>query len=74
MPSTSPGSADAAELAEMLTFISEWLAHDPRLESSLTSFAGHPAYGISQLRDDLHRFAFLLGGNDGEPLFQPSQP
>jgi hypothetical protein len=66
-------AADAAELAEMLTFISEWLARDPRLKSSLADFVGHPAYGISQLRDDLHRFAFLLGGNDGEPLFGPSQ-
>jgi hypothetical protein len=27
-----------------------------------------------QLRDHLHRFAFLLDGNDGEPLFQPAQP
>jgi hypothetical protein len=24
-------------------------------------------------RADLDRFAFLLGGNDGEPLFQPRQ-
>ena len=23
------------------------------------------------LRDDLERFAFLLGGSDGEPLFSP---
>ena len=30
---------------------------------------GHPAYGISQLRQDLERFVFLLGGSDGEPLF-----
>jgi len=25
----------------------------------------------SQLRQDLDQFAFLLGGNDGEPLFGP---
>jgi hypothetical protein len=25
-----------------------------------------PAYGIQQLRDDLDRFIFLLGGSDGE--------
>ena len=29
------------------------------------------AYGISQLRQDLERFVFLLGGSDGEPLFGP---
>ncbi len=31
--------------------------------------SGHPAYGITQLSADLERFAFLLGGSDGEPLF-----
>jgi hypothetical protein len=66
---------DAAELAEMLSFLSEWLAHDPaRLRPSLEEFVGHPAYGIQHLRDDLDRFTFLLGGNDGEPLFGPAQP
>ena len=27
------------------------------------------AYGLAQLRQDLERFVFLLGGSDGEPLF-----
>jgi hypothetical protein len=58
--------ADAAELAEMLAFISDWLARDPRLQSSLADFVGDPGYGIPQLRDDLDRFAVLLGGSDGE--------
>ena len=31
-----------------------------------------PAYGLGQLRDDLERFVFLLGGSDGEPLFGPA--
>jgi hypothetical protein len=45
---------DAAELAEMLQFLSQWLARDPaRLGDSLTQFVGHPAYGLAQLRDDL---------------------
>jgi len=62
--------AAAAELAEMLQFISDWLARDPaRLSASLEEFVGHPAYGITQLRQDLHRFTFLLGGGDGERLF-----
>lgn len=65
---------DAAELAELLDFLTGWLASDPhRLGASLLAYVGHPAYGTSQLQDDLHRFAFLLGGNDGEPLFGPSQ-
>lgn len=29
------------------------------------------AYGLEQLRSDLARFAFLLGGNDGEHLLSP---
>jgi len=37
----------------------------------LEEFAGHPAYGIAQLRADLERFVFLLGGSDGELLFGP---
>ena len=49
-----------------------WLARDPaRLGDSLAQFVGHPAYGLAQLRDDLERFVFLLGGSDGEPLFGP---
>ncbi len=72
MPEMKPGAADAAELAEMLQFISEWLARDPaRLSASQKQFAGHPAYGTAQLRQDLNRFTFLLGGDDGESLFGP---
>ena len=63
-------ASDAAELAEMLQSLSGWLDRDPaRLAASLEEFVGHPAYGLQQLHDDLERFAFLLGGNDGEPLF-----
>lgn len=72
MPEIKLDTVDAAELAEMLQFISEWLARDSaRLATSLAEFVGHPAYGITQLRDDLERFVFLLGGSDGEPLFGP---
>ncbi len=64
--------ADAAELAEILSFIGQWLARDPRrLEASLTQFVGHPAYNTRHLRDDLNRFVFLLGGSEGEQLFAP---
>ncbi len=62
--------ADAAELTETLQFIARWLASDPaRLTPSLLNYVGHPAYGPEQLRQDLERFAFLLGGSDGEELF-----
>ena len=70
MPEVRLDAGDAAELAEMLQFLTGWLARDPAcLAASLGEFAGHPAYGTSQLRQDLDRFVFLLGGRDGEPLF-----
>jgi hypothetical protein len=72
MPDVTLDASDAAELAEMLQFLTGWLAHDPaRLAASLEAFVGHLAYGTQQLREDLDRFTFLLGGSDGEPLFGP---
>jgi hypothetical protein len=72
MPEVRLDTSDAAELAEMLQFLTGWLARDPaRLAASLEEFVGHPAYGLAQLRDDLERFIFLLGGSDGEQLFGP---
>ena len=74
MPDVSLDIGDAAELAEILHFLSDWLASDPgRLGTSLQAFVGSRAYDAPQLRNDLDRFAFLLGGNDGEPLFQPRE-
>ena len=70
MPEVKLDVTDAAELAEMLQFLSQWLARDPaRLAASLEDFVGHPAYGLGELRGDLERFVFLLGGSDGEHLF-----
>jgi hypothetical protein len=72
MPEVKLDAVDAAELAEMLQFLTQWLARDPgHLAASLADFVGHPAYGLPQLRSDLDRFVFLLGGSDGEPLFGP---
>jgi hypothetical protein len=72
VPSVTLDIADAAELAEILQFLSQWLARDrARLGPSLEQFVGHPAYGLTQLGADLERFAFLLGGSDGELLFGP---
>ena len=72
MPEVKLDAADAAEVAETLQFLSQWLARDPaRLGDSLAQFVGHPAYGLAQLRGDLQRFIFLLGGSDGAALFGP---
>ena len=73
MPGVRLDTADAAEFAELLQFLAGWLARDPgRLAASLEEFAGNPAYGITQLHQDLERFVFLLGGSDGEQLFGPA--
>jgi hypothetical protein len=72
VPEMKLDTADAAELAEMLQFLSEWLTRDPaRLAISLAEFVGHPAYGLDELHDDLERFIFLLGNSDGQELFGP---
>jgi hypothetical protein len=72
MPGPGRTARRAEGVAEMLQFLSEWLAHDPaRLAASLAESVGHPAYGLPQLRQDLERFVFLLGGSDGEQLFGP---
>jgi hypothetical protein len=70
MPHLRLDAADAAELAELLQFLAGWLARDPgRLGASLEDFVGNPAYNLGQLRQDLDRFTFLLGADDGEFLF-----
>jgi hypothetical protein len=75
MPTTTMDTGDAAELAELLQFLADWLAFDhDRLEALLERFVGTHGYDLAELRADLARFTFLLGGNDGEPLFQPEFP
>jgi hypothetical protein len=70
MSTVTLDSGDAAELAEMLQFLHDWLAADTdRLGESLSGFVGSRAYDTAALRADLNRFAFLLGSNDGEALF-----
>ncbi len=72
MPGIMLDPSDAAELAEMLTFLADWLSGSQKqaLAGSLTAFAGHPAYTTEALCADLHRFTFLLGAGDGEELFR----
>ena len=72
MPSLGLDTGDAIELAELLQFLNDWFGSDRAdLDASLTRFVGARGYDLQQLRADLNRFAFLLGGNDGEALFQP---
>jgi len=71
MPGITLDLADAAELAETLTLLTQWLSgsHKQTLADSFTAFIGHPAYNTGTLCADLHRLAFLLGTSDGEELF-----
>jgi hypothetical protein len=72
MPNFELDPADAIELAELLQFLANWLTADPEhLTDSLTNYLATPGYDLDQLRNDLNRFTFLLGGNDGEHLFAP---
>jgi hypothetical protein len=76
MPEITPDLGDAAELAELLTFLADWLSGGQKqtLADSFTAFVGHPAYNTDALRADLHRFVFLLGVSDGEELFGEPTP
>lgn len=72
MPDKTLDLGDARELAELLEFLRDWLTADhDALDASLTRFVATPGYTLNQLRGDLDRFTFLLGGNDGEALFEP---
>ena len=76
MPRITLDLSDAAELAETLTFLAEWLSGSQKqtLADSFAAFVGHPAYDTGALRADLHRFVFLLGVSDGEELFGEPTP
>lgn len=55
----------AVELGELLEFLGGWLDHAPGLLADvLAGFCG-AGYTVEDLRADVARFAFLLGG-DGE--------
>jgi hypothetical protein len=76
MPDVNLELSDAAELAELLSFLADWLSSSQRhtLADSLAAFVGHDAFGLDELRNDLHRFVFLLGRSDGEQLFGEPTP
>jgi hypothetical protein len=57
----------AAELAELLEFIHEWLSvnrDNDALRASLSRFS-FGLFTIDELRSDIGRFAYLLGGDIG---------
>ena len=70
MPGITLNPVDAAELAETLTFLTQWLSgsHKQALADSFAAYVGHPAYNTDALCADLRRFVFLLGASDGEEL------
>ena len=76
MPQIPLATTDAAELAEMLTFLTGWLSGSQKqaLHESFAAFVGHPAYNTDTLCADLRRFVFLLGASDGEELFGEPAP
>jgi hypothetical protein len=56
---------DAVELGELLEFVAGWLDRDgDLLAGSFRRFVGCDSYDFDALREDLSRFAFLLGGDD----------
>jgi hypothetical protein len=66
---TTLSDDDAVELAELLEFIHDWTSYIPAtLTESLARFVGGDGYSLADLRADLGRFAFLVGG-DSERLF-----
>jgi hypothetical protein len=76
MPGTTPDLSDAAELAETLTLLIQWLSgsQEHALAESFAAFIGHPAYNTGTLCADLRRFVFLPGASDGEALFGEPTP
>ena len=68
--------AEAAELAEILTFISEWLggAGQDQLAASFGRFIGTAGYDLAELRTDLARFTFLLGHDAASTSSAPAKP
>lgn len=75
MSADRPGLADIdlVELGEMLEFVHDLVASDPHtIADVLGRFLGVDGYSVDELKADLARFAFLLGG-DSERLFGTEQ-
>jgi hypothetical protein len=75
MSADRPGLADIdlVELGETLEFVHDLVASAAEVMAEvLGRFVGSDRYDLDQLKADLARFAFLLGG-DGERLFGNQQ-
>ena len=63
-------AADAVELGDLLTFLSDWLASDPnRLDASLHDYVAAPDHiaapcRIDERSPDIERYARILLGYD----------
>ena len=74
-PSTPLDPTDLAELGELVQFLDAWLACDHEyLDQSLIRFVGNHAYSITGLREDLGRFAVLLGAEPAPSSLPAQQP
>lgn len=62
---------DAVELAELLEFLADWIEHNTaRADRALIPFVSWGSgYDAADLRADLARFAFLLGGTRSTLVF-----
>jgi hypothetical protein len=70
VPDVRLDPVDAAELAELLQFLRDWLATDNSLmDASLARFVGRRGYDLTELCAEISRFVFLLGADDGDQLF-----
>ena len=58
---------DTMELAEILLSVRDWLRRDDQvIATSFADFVGIHSYPLTELREDLTRVAFLLGGDHEE--------
>ncbi|MEV4123399.1 hypothetical protein [Nocardia sp. NPDC049707] len=68
-------TSDAIELAEMLTFIADWLAStDPIIVQSFNAFVGSDSYTLTDLRASLDRFVGMLGSATIADRYLDSEP
>lgn len=62
-PTTPLRDDEAVELGEMLEFLHDWIATCPEARASFRRFC-FGLFTVEELRADLARFAFVLGGDD----------